>query len=94
MGKTIDLSDLVTSIVVGASSIGHHMSVGQSIGKSVVGIGVGEDTGGGVGEGRVSLGLSAGRGSEGYHQLNTDIQLGKFLSSSGSNMKGKVKTRP
>ena len=47
------------------------MSIGKSIGKSVVGIGVGEDPGGGVGEGRVSLRLSAGRGSEGYHQLNT-----------------------
>ena len=48
------------------------MSIGKSIGKSVVGIGVGEDPGSGVGEGRVSLGLSAGKGSEGYHQLNTE----------------------
>merc|ERR1719458_799777 len=55
-----------SSIIVGASSIGHHMSIGKSIGKSVVGIG--EDPGGGVGKGRVSLRLSAGRGSEGYHQ--------------------------
>merc|ERR1740123_1758116 len=58
-----------SSIIVGASSIGHHMSIG----KSVVGIGVGEDTGGGVGEGRVSLGLSGGRGSEGYHQQELHV---------------------
>merc|ERR1719264_829219 len=31
-----------SSIIVGTSSIGHHMGVGQSIGKSVVGIGAGE----------------------------------------------------
>merc|ERR1711971_1066135 len=69
-----------SSIIVGASSIGHHMGVGQSIGKSVVGIGVGEDTGGGVGKGRVSLGLSAGRGSEGYHQQELHVDDLRQLS--------------
>ena len=38
----------------------------------MVGVGVGEDwdSGGGVGEGRVSLGLGASEGSKGYHQLH------------------------
>merc|ERR1711983_576286 len=60
--------DKSSSIVGASSSIGHHMGVGQSVGKGVVGIGIGEDPGRGVGEGGVSLGLSAGKGSEGYHQ--------------------------
>ena len=39
----------LTSGIVGASSIGDDRSVGQGVGKSVVGICVGEDPGGGVG---------------------------------------------
>merc|ERR1711983_138567 len=54
--------DKSSSIVGASSSIGHHMGVGQSVGKGVVGIGIGEDPGRGVGEGGVSLGLSAGKG--------------------------------
>merc|ERR1712241_1067507 len=55
--------DKSSSIVGASSSIGHHMGVGQSVGKGVVGVGIGEDLGSGVGEGGVSLRLSTDKGS-------------------------------
>ena len=69
--RSINSNRDLTSVVVGAPGGGvlHDRGVGQGVGERVVGVGVGEDSGGGVGEGGVSLGLSASEGSEGYHQL-------------------------